>query len=336
MPDPCCLFPENNMSRRWAIANLCVVLLMLGALHIARADDYPSRPIHLIITTPAGSLVDVLGRLYAEAMSAQLGQPVVVDNRPGGTTMLGTDMLTHAEPDGYTLMIGPSELTMLPFLKKDYRYQAGKDYTPVALVTTSWTVFAIYPGLPIKTLPEFIAYAKAHPGKLRYGSGGGGGALHIAVEELKLKTGIDIVHIPYRGGGQAANDAIAGLIDMVSLGLSSARVAEGGRLRILAQTGPSRHPLFPEVPTTAEYGLPDVRMDTWFGLIAPPGTPAAIVERLDRATAAVEQQKSFQDKLAEIGCAPAYKSHADFAAFIDQDRKRWQQLIPAMGIPQIE
>jgi tripartite-type tricarboxylate transporter receptor subunit TctC len=233
-------------------------------------------------------------------------------------------------------MIGPSELTMLPFLKKDYRYEPGKDYTPVALVTSSWTVFAIYPGLPVKTLPEFIAYAKANPGKLRYGSGGVGGALHIAVEELKLKTGIDLIHVPYRGGGQAATDAMAGQIDMVSLGLSSARVAEGGKLLILAQTGPSRHPLFPDVPTTAEYGLPEVRMDTWFGLIAPPNTPAAIVERLDRATAEVEQQQSFRDSLAKIGCAPTYLPHAAFAAFIADDLKKWRQLIPAMGIPPIE
>ncbi len=282
------------MPRRHAIAQLCLAVLLAAFAPLrGHADDYPSRPIHLIITTPAGSLVDVLGRLYAEAMSARLGQPIVVDNRSGGMTMLGTDVLSHADPDGYTLMIGPSELTMLPFLKKDYRYEPNKDYTPVALVTSSWTVFAIYPGLPVKTLPEFIAYAKANPGKLRYGSGGVGGALHIAVEELKLKTGIDLVHVPYRGGGQAATDAMAGQIDMVSLGLASARVAEGGKLLIL-------------------------------------------VERLDRATAEVEQQQSFRDNLAKIGCAPAYLPHAAFAAFIADDLKKWRQLIPAMGIPPIE
>ena len=324
------------MPRRSLIATLCIVAFVLFAPLRAHADDYPSRPIHLIVTSPAGSLVDVLGRLYAEAISAKLGQPIVVDNRSGGMTMLGTDVLTHADPDGYTLMIGPSELAMLPFLKKDYRYEANKDYTPVALITTSWTVFAIYPGLPPKTLPELIAYAKANPGKLRYGSGGVGGALHLAVEELKLKTGIDLVHVPYRGGGQMVTDAMAGQIDMASLGLASARIGEAGKLRILAQTGPSRHPLFPDVPTTAEYGLPEVRMDTWFGLVAPPATPAAIVERLDRATAEIEQQQDFRDNLAKIGCAPAYMTHADFSAYIDAERNKWRQLIPAMGIPPIE
>ncbi len=323
--------------RHWAIAVLCVVgIVSLAAPRANAADDYPTRPLHLIITTPAGSLIDVLGRLLAEALGQRLGQPVVVDNRPGGMTQLGTDVLVHAEPDGYTLMIGPSELTMLPFLKKNYPYDATRDVVAVSLITTSWTVFAIYPGLPVQTLPQFIDYAKARPGKLRYGSGGVGGALHIAVEMLKLKTGIDLIHVPYRGGELAARDAMSGQIEMVSMGLASARVAEGGKLRILAQIGPSRHPLYPDVPTTAEYGLPDVRMDTWFGLVAPPKTPDAIVDRLDQAVAAVEQEQSFRDGLARIGCAPAYLSHDKFAGYIAADLQKWQKLIPAMGIPQIE
>jgi len=326
------------MPRRKAIALLCIAaaLMLLLAPRSAAADDYPSRPIHLIITTPAGSLVDVLGRLFAEEIGSRIGQPIVVDNRPGAMTQVGTEALLRAVPDGYTLMMGTSELTMLPFLKKGYRYDPTRDIVPIALVTTSWTVFAIYPGLPPRTLPEFISYAKANPGKLRYGSGGVGGALHIAVEMLKLKTGIDLIHVPYRGGGQAATDAMAGQIEMVSMGLASARVAEGGKLRLLAQTGPSRHPLFPDVPTTAEYGYPDVRMDTWFGLVAPPNMPDAIVARLDRATAEVAQQQSFRDNLANIGCAPAYMPRAEFAAFIAGDLKKWQHLIPAMGIPLID
>ena len=318
------------------IAALYLVALLALAPCGARADDYPSRPIHLIITTPAGSLIDVFGRLYAQELGARLGQPVVVDNRPGAMTQVGTEDLIRADADGYTLMIGPSELTMLPSEKKSYPYNPTKDVTPVALITTSWTVFAIYPKLPPQTLPQFIAYAKERPGKLHYGTNGVGGALHIAVEMLKLKTGIDIIHVPYRGGEQAANDAIAGQIEMVSMGLASARVAECGRLRILAQTGPSRHPLFPDVPTTAEYGLPDVRMEPWFGLVAPPKTPAVVVERLDSATAAIDQDPGFRDKLVKIGCAPAYKSHDDFVKFIAADLKKWQAMIPALGIPQID
>jgi len=327
------------MSLRVAIGALCLFI----ALHVAtmatttaRAEDYPTRPIHLLITSPAGALVDVIGRLYAERLSEQLGRPVVVDNRPGAMTQLATDVLVHAEADGYTLMLGTSELAMLPFLKRDYPFNPTKDLVPVSLVTTSWTLFAVYPGLPVRTLLDFIDYAKAQPGKLRYGSGGVGGALHIAVEMLKLKTGIDMIHVPYRGGEQEVTDAMAGQIEMASMGLASGRVAEGGKLRLLAQTGPVRHPLFPDVPTTAEDGLPDVRMDTWFGLVAPPKTPESIVARLDRATANVESEQSFRDGLAKIGCAPAYKSHAEFAAFIASDLDKWRKLIPALGIPLIE
>jgi tripartite-type tricarboxylate transporter receptor subunit TctC len=193
-------------------------------------------------------------------------------------------------------------------------------------------VFAVNPAVPANSLTEFIAYAKANPGRVRYGSGGVGGALHIAVEMLKLKTGIDLVHVPYRGGAQAAADAISGQIEMVSMGLASARVAEGGKLRLLAQAGPGRHPMFADVPTTAEFGLPDVRMDTWFGLIAPPNTPDAIVEQVARAIGAGLQQKTFRERLFAIGCDVAWRPPPDFAAFITAERDKWSKLIPAMGI----
>ena len=318
-----------------SILLVALALLACGPVPV-QAQDYPSRPVRLIITTPAGGLVDVVGRILADELSARLGQPIVIDNRPGGMTQVGTDALVRSPADGYTLMIATSESAMMPFLKKSYRYDPIKDFTPVALVTTSWTVFAVNPNVPARTLPELISYAKANPGKLRYGSGGVGGALHIAVEMLKLATGADIVHVPYRGGAQAATDAISGQIDMVSMGLASARVAEGGKLRLLAQTGPSRHPLFPDVPTTAEYGLPEVRMDTWFGVAAPPGTPEAVVARLNREIAEIARQQGFQDKLAKIGCANAFMPQAEFTAFIAQESKKWQRLIPAMGIPQID
>jgi tripartite-type tricarboxylate transporter receptor subunit TctC len=325
------------MPGRRSFRSLLVAALAVASLaSSARAQDYPTRPIRLIITTPAGGLVDVIGRLFADELGARLGQPIVIDNRPGGMTQIGAEALNRAPPDGYTLMIATSESAMLPFLKKGYRLDPIRDFTPVALVTSSWTVFAVHPGVPASTLPELIGYAKANPGKLRYGSGGIGGALHIAVEMLKLTTGTDIVHVPYRSGAQAATDAISGQIDVVSMGLASARVAEGGKLRVLAQTGPARHPLFAEVPTTAELGLPDVRMETWFGLSAPPGLAAAIVTRLNREIEAVAGQKGFADKLARIGCAVAFLPQGEFADFIGKESKKWERLIPAMGIPLID
>jgi tripartite-type tricarboxylate transporter receptor subunit TctC len=314
------------------------VLLLATALSAfpvaAAAQDYPSRPIKLLIHTPAGSLVDVLGRLVGQELGDRLGQSLIIDNRVGGATIIAVEQLKNSPPDGYTLMINTSEATMLPFLKKSYRTDPIKDFTPIALVVTSWTVFAVNPKVPANTLPELVAYSKSHP--VRYGSGGTGGALHIAGEMLKLKSGGNFVHVPYRGGAQAATDAISGQIEMVSMGLASTRVAEGGQLKILAQAGPSRHPMLPEVPTTAEAGMPEVRMDTWFGLVGPPGMPKEIVVRINRELAAIAKEPAFQDKLAKLGLAVDYRPDAAFISFMADDTKKWRELIPAMGIPQVD
>lgn len=315
---------------------LVAAALVASGAATAAAQDYPSRPIRLLIHTPPGSLVDVLGRLVGQEVGDRLGQPLVVDTRPGGATMVAVEQLRNSPADGYTLMVNTSEATMLPFLKKSYRIDPIKDVTPIALMVTSWTVFAVHPSVPASTLQELVSYSKTHEGGVRYGSGGTGGALHIAGEMLKLKTGGNFVHVPYRGGAQAATDAIAGQIEMASMGLASTRVAEGGKLKILAQTGPSRHPMLPDVPTTAEAGLPDVRMDTWFGLVGPPGTPPEIVTRISRILAVVVRHQPFQDKLAKLGLAVDFKSGDEFIRFMADDTKRWRELIPAMGIPQVE
>jgi tripartite-type tricarboxylate transporter receptor subunit TctC len=314
------------------------VLLLATALSAfpvaAAAQDYPSRPIKLLIHTPAGSLVDVLGRLVGQELGDRLGQSLIIDNRVGGATIIAVEQLKNSPPDGYTLMINTSEATMLPFLKKSYRTDPIEDFTPIALVVTSWTVFAVNPKVPANTLPELVAYSKSHP--VRYGSGGTGGALHIAGEMLKLKSGGNFVHVPYRGGAQAATDAISGQIEMVSMGLASTRVADSGQLKILAQAGPSRHPMLPEVPTTAEAGMPEVRMDTWFGLVGPPGMPKEIVARINRELAAIVKEPAFQDKLAKLGLAVDYRPDAAFISFMADDTKKWRELIPAMGIPQVD
>jgi len=320
------------------------MILHIGALSLAAAlsafpaaavaQDYPTRPIKLLIHTPPGSLVDVLGRLVGQELGDRLGQSLIIDNRVGGATIIAVEQLKNSPPDGYTLMINTSEATMLPFLKKSYRTDPIKDFTPIALVVTSWTVFAINPKVPANTLQELVAYSNSHP--VRYGSGGTGGVLHIAGEMLKLKSGGNFVHVPYRGGAQAATDAISGQIEMVSMGLASTRVAEGGQLKILAQAGPSRHPMLPEVPTTAEAGMPEVRMDTWFGLVGPPGMPKEIVVRINRELAAIAKEPAFQDKLAKLGLAVDYRPDAAFISFMADDTKKWRELIPAMGIPQVD
>jgi tripartite-type tricarboxylate transporter receptor subunit TctC len=321
------------MSRRAIGFGLLSAALLALSLVAARAQDYPARPIRLIIHTPAGSLVDVLGRIIGQDLGERLGQSLIIDNRPGAASMIAVEQLTRAPADGYTLMINAPEATMLPFLKKSYHYDPIRDFTPIALVVTSWTVFAVNPKVPANTLAELIAYSKSHPGGVRYGSGGIGGALHVVVEMLRLKTGGNFVHVPYRGGAQAANDAISGQIEMVSMGLASTRIAEGGKLRILAQTGPRRHSILPDVPTTAELGLPEVRMDTWFGLVGPPNLPAEVVARINRELAVVVKQAAFQDKLTKVGLAVDYRPDAEFKAYLANETNKWQQLLPTLGIP---
>jgi tripartite-type tricarboxylate transporter receptor subunit TctC len=289
-----------------------------------------------LIHTPPGSLVDVLGRLVGQELGERLGQPVVADNRPGAASMIAVEQLVHAPSDGYTLLINAPESTQLPVLKRSYHYDPIKDFTPIALMVTSWTVFAVNPKVPANTLQELIAFSKSHPGGVRYGSGGIGGALHIVVEMLKQQSGGNFVHVPYRGGAQAATDAISGQIEMVSMGLASTRVAEGGKLRILAQTGPRRHPILPDVPTTAELGFPNVRMDTWFGLAGPAGMSKEIVDRINKELAVIVKQPAFQDKLTKLGLAVDYRPDAEFKVYIAEEAGKWRKLLPTLDIPQMD
>jgi tripartite-type tricarboxylate transporter receptor subunit TctC len=298
--------------------------------------DYPRRPIRVLVGYAAGGVVDVVGRLFASELSIRLGQPVFIENLPGAFMQRPSEIVSRATPDGYTLMIGTSEMTMWPYLRKSYRFQLSSDFTPVSMLANNWTVFASYPGLPVTSLPEFVAYAKQNPGKLRYGSSGAGGVLHVVVELLKQSAGVDIIHVPYRGGSQTLQDLMAGNIELASVGLPSAQVAEGGRLRILAQAGPRRHSRLPDVPTTAEVGYPEVHVEPWFSLLGPPNLPSAIVNRLDTEIRAISDSADFNAKLEKIGFASSYMPHDKFVDYISDDLRRWKDLIPTMGIDQID
>jgi tripartite-type tricarboxylate transporter receptor subunit TctC len=308
----------------------CLFLFLL-LVTSAGGQEYPSKPIRLIATTPPGGLVDVLARMYAQALGERLGQAVIVENRTGATTLIGIEAVARAPADGYTLLLGTSEMTMLPSLKKNYPYDPVRDFAPVALIASSWTVFAVNPKVPAQTLPELIAYAKTHPGAIHYGTNGVGGVLHIAVELLRMKTGVDMVHVPYKGGGQAITDVVSGQIEMGSLGLASV-LSRRGQVRVLAQTGSVRHPLLADVPTTAELGLPSVKMETWFGLLAPTHSPATAIARLARETRPILEQNAFKQKLFGIGCDSAWMPPEVFAVFLAEEEKKWATILPAIGI----
>jgi tripartite-type tricarboxylate transporter receptor subunit TctC len=310
--------------------------LLLSSFSTASAGQYPNRPVRLMVGAAAGGAADVVARLFAGEMSKHLGETVFVDNRPGGYMLRPTEAVVRAAPDGYTLMLGTSEMAMYPFIKKDYPYLLTRDFTLVGEMADSWTVFASAAAIPAKTLPEFIDYARHHPGTLKFGSGGVGGALHVSVALLMMKAGISLIHVPYESGAESLTALLGDQIDMNSMGLASAVTADRDKINLLAQAGPRRHPILPDVPTTGEYGYPDVVMETWFGLIGPPGIPPTIVSRLDAAIAATSQDEDFQHKLEALGFAVNPRDQTAFISYVASETNRWKTLLPGMHIPAIE
>jgi len=299
------------------------------------AQDYPNRSIRLIVPYPPGGTTDALGRVYAQALQERIGQAVVVDNRPGAGSQIGVEAVARAPADGYTLLFGPSDgLAVLPALKKRLPYDPLKDFTPIALVARSPLVFASGMHVPARTLGELVALAKSRPGMLRFGSAGLGSIQHVAMELLQVSAGVSLAHIPYKGGGPALNDLIGGQIDVVDPGpVGIAKRGEAGQLRVLAQTGPSRHPLLPHTPTTTELGMPDVVVVSWFGLLGPPGLPPSIVERLARETAAVLDQPAVVQRFIDVGCEASLLAPAEFAEFIAAENRKWARTVAAAKIP---
>jgi tripartite-type tricarboxylate transporter receptor subunit TctC len=320
------------MQRARRIAARLILALLACAPAAAWPQDYPARPIRLIITTPAGGLVDVMGRLFADELSARLGQPIVIDNRPGGMTQVGADALNRAAPDGYTLMIATSESAMLPFLKKSYRHDPIKDFTPVALVTSSWTVFAVHPGVPAQTLPELVAYAKANPGKLHNGAGVASPP-HIAWGLFTITTGTDIVFVPYRAMAQAMTDLVSGQIQMMIDGIGSLLPhIRDGKARAVAVTGTARSPDLPGVPTMIESGYPDYRLTFWTGVLAPAGTPPAFVGKLNAAINEGLQTPDMRESLAKFNVEPNVTSPQEFSAFLAAEARKWADVVKATNI----
>ena len=315
---------------RWGV--LLLALIGSALPRVGHTEEYPARSIRLISSGAPGGLTDLLTRVIADALAQPLGQRLFVDNRPGAMTMIANIAVSNAPPDGYTLLLGASEMTMLPYLQKSAAsFDAQRDLTPVALVANTWGALLVSPKFAPKTLPDLVSYAKANPDSVRYGTSGVGGALHLAVELLQMTAGIKLRHVPYKGTAQVASDTFTGEIEMASMGLSSA-VANRDRLRAIVQTGPTRHPSLVDVPTTAELGLPQVRVDIWFAMMAPPNTPQPIVDRVSRAVEAALQQTAVRDKLVSMGCEVMYLPPAPFSDYIAEEKKKWARLIPAWGI----
>jgi tripartite-type tricarboxylate transporter receptor subunit TctC len=308
--------------------------LGLGALTSAHGEPYPVRPVKIIVPTPAGGPVDVVGRLVANHLAAVNGQPVVVDNRPGAGNTIGSKEAAQAEPDGYTLLYSSvSGLVLAPMLQKNAGYDPIASYDPIALVAQSSTILVVHPSVPAHTVAELVAHAKANPGKVNFSSGGIGVLPHLIGEWFKSRAGIDIVHVPYRGGGPSINDLVGGQVQMTFEGVSVLRpLIESGRLRALAVTSAQRLPQLPDLPTMAESGFPDFVSVSWTGLLAPARTPREIVEKLNAQINAALASPEFKAALARLGNEPLGGTPRDFADTIKADIAKWAPLVQAIGL----
>jgi tripartite-type tricarboxylate transporter receptor subunit TctC len=300
----------------------------------ADAQLYPARPIKIIVPTPAGGPVDVIARLVGNYLSAALGQAVVVDNRPGAGNTIGSKEAAQAEPDGYTLLYSSaSGLVLAPMLQKNAGYDPLTSYDPIALVAQSSTILVVHPSVPARSVQDLVAYAKANPGKVNFSSGGIGVLPHLIGEWFKSKAGIDIVHVPYRGGGPSINDLVGGQVQMTFEGTSVLLpLIDSGKLRALAVTSAKRLPQLPDVPTMTESGFPGFVSTSWTGLLAPAHTPREVIDKLNAQVNEGLKSAELKAALAKASNEPVGGTPQDFANMIKSDIDKWAPVVKALGL----
>jgi tripartite-type tricarboxylate transporter receptor subunit TctC len=292
------------------------------------AADYPTRPIRLVVPFAPGGGSDVVGRIIGLKLSESLGQTVVVDNRPGAASMIGTDLVAKSPADGYTLLLGDLALTTnVAYYRKQALPDPLKIFVPVALIAETPYILMVHPNVPAQNIKEFLALAKAQPGKINVGSSGNGGGLHLTLELFKLKAGLELNHIPYKGGGPALADTLAGQIQATFIGMGgSLQYVQANRLRPLVVTSSKRSAALAGVPTLVELGY-DVVVTNWYGVVAPAGTPKSVVQRLYDECGRALAQKNTLDRLRGTGLEPVAQSPEHFGQFIAAETKRWAQTV---------
>jgi tripartite-type tricarboxylate transporter receptor subunit TctC len=309
------------------------VMLAAGVAPLARAQDYPNKPIRLISNYGAGSSIDIIARVVAKPLSEQLGQPVIVEDKPGAGGDIGTEYVAKAPKDGYTIgFAAPGPMVFNPMMRKSMPF-APDDVTPVILLATGPNVLLVNPQVPAKTLPELIAYIKANPGKVSFASAGTGTSGHLAGELFKYLTKTDVVHIPYKGNAEAVTDVIGGRVQMLFSGVPPIRAqVESGKLRAIAIADTKRVRQLPGVPTVGEAGLPGAESGAWYGILAPTGVPAPILERLNAELAKTLLRPEVRAQFEQLGVEPVGGSSADFGRMIAGERVRWKPLFATAGI----
>ncbi len=314
---------------------LAFISVLIAGVHYATgfAQPYPARTVRVIVTYAPGGGSDILGRMIGAKVSEELGQQFVIDNRPGGNATIGTQMIARAAPDGYTIGVIDTALTMNPGLFAKLPYDASKDFAPITLIASSPLILLVHPSVPVKTVKELIALAKSRPGQLTFGSAGGGTALHLAQELFKVVAGIDAIHVPYKGGGPAVAALVSGEVAMgFNTPATIAPYVKAGRVRGLAITGEKRFPGFPDIPTLIESGIRGVDAEPWWGFVAPAGTPANIVDRLNEIFVKHINAPEMRHRLVDAAFVPVANTPAEFEAFLRADVVKWGKAIKGAGI----
>ena len=307
--------------------------LALGFACAAHAQEFPSRPIRLIAPLAAGGVTDMAARLLADRAGKYLGQPMIVENRPGAGGLVGSGLVASAPPDGYTILMGTiGTLAVSPSMYRKMPYDTDKDLIPVSLVAGGQFALAVHPSFPARSFAEFLAYVKARPGELNYGSAGNGSTLHLGMEMLNSMAGLKITHVPYKGTGPMVAALAGGEIEIGLPDLPSALpFARSERVRILAVTSTNRAQVMPEVPTISESGLKDFDVVVWLGVMAPAGTPRPVIDKLNSAMVQALKDKDVADKLAEVDMRVFASSPEEFGKFIKRERDKWDPIVKASG-----
>jgi tripartite-type tricarboxylate transporter receptor subunit TctC len=313
---------------------LAAIALVALAAGTALAQAYPTRPLRIVVPFAAGAgVLDIMARLVGQHLGASLGQQVVIENRPGAGGNVGAEVVAKAEPDGYTLLMGNTALVVSPYLYAKLPFDPLKDFVPVTLVNSAPLLLVVNPQVPVQSVAELIAYAKARPGQLNYGSGGIGSTPYLSTELLKSMTGIDVVHVPYKGGAPALADLVAGqLTFMIENVPGTLPFVKSGKLRALAITSAERSPLAPDVPTMAEAGVPGYEMVGWNGIFVAKGTPSEIVAKLSAELTKVLRLPDVKEQMAALGAVPGGDSPQAFGAFVNAEAMRWGKIIKEKGI----
>lgn len=321
-------FPHPSRRFFCAVPVLALSLGMTATLP-AQAQGYPVKPITLVVPFTAGGTTDILGRIVADGLGKRLGQPVIIDNRGGAGGNIGAAAVALANPDGYTLLMGYNGTNAInPSLYKKLSWDPIKSFEPISMVARVNNVVIVNPTLSIKTLPELVAYAKAHPAELNYGSAGPGSIFHLAGEMLQQQTGARMTHVPYKGAAPALTDLMGGQVQVMFSTIPTAlSFIKAGKLRPIAVTGPRRSPLFPELPTAREAGFPAMEVDSWFAIFAPKGLAADVQERLNKALREVISDPAIVRKMEEQGAQPTGSTPAELAGLLAADLKSWKVVV---------